>query len=1044
MKLSTKIVIVVLSLLVMVTVVSMLAVNYRIDRERNDSVWEWGKTLTSTLAESIAGDVINGNVVHATEILQNITRKNQSLEYAFLTDFEGRVFAYSFTDEFPTKLLQLTEMQGENLVNIELGGKKITNIVYPVIHGLDATLHIGVNKEQQRATSRTLFRDIMLFTSLAALFAVIASIIIVKRLTSGLEMVISFMSSYGHGGADSVFTLEKVTKSPEAYQLANAFLEMVESRKNAESERVIREELLEKIFNNTHTMMAYLDTSLRFVRANQAYMDADNKTSEELIGRAHFDLYPNEENEKIFRKVLATGEPYFAQAKPFEYEHNPDKGVTHWNWSLQPISEDGEITGLLLVLVDVTEHIRAQEAIIQKEEALRISKELNDKIIANSPIGIAIYDDAGNCIATNRAFADVIGAEREQVLAQNYHEIQSWKDCGLYEIATEVQPGYTFRREEFTLTSTFGKHISVDAYISGIEVRGTPYLLLMLNDISDRVRVDEEMRIKDAAIESSINPIAMADMQGIIRYVNPAYVKMWGYNHADDILGKTAADMSESADEITSTMGELMAAGAWHGEIISKRRDGTLFDTEVLANIVRDRTGEPVCMMASFVDVTERKQMVAELQQHQQNLETVVAERTRDLENALLRVKKENDERKKVEVSLVQAKNEAEKANLLKSEFLGRMSHELRTPMNAILGFSQLLESEGLTGTQQDYLQEISHAGQHLLGLINEVLDLSRIESGNFELDMEYLSLDEIVNDSISMVQSLAKAKNMIIEARLDGTGRYLIYADRLRCKEVLVNLLGNAIKYGYENGYVFVGSTIKDNNMVRISVVDNGPGIPTDQIETIFEPFNRLGAEYSDIEGTGIGLTIAKQLVEKMDGHIGLESAVGKGSTFWVEYRVMNAKRVDKGEDKHKQSKVVMDNTAGHSILYVEDNQANLRLVQHLFSRLENVVLYSTPTAELGIEIARTKCPDLILLDINLPGMDGYEALSRLRNLKETANIPVIAISAAAMPRDIERGQSAGFKHYVTKPIKVAELLEVVKTELSTGVKSRIMRGGK
>ena len=367
----------------------------------------------------------------------------------------------------------------------------------------------------------------------------------------------------------------------------------------------------------------------------------------------------------------------------------------------------------------------------------------------------------------------------------------------------------------------------------------------------------------------------------------------------------------------------------------------------------------------------------------------------------------------------------------MKSEFLGRMSHELRTPMNAILGFSQLLETENLDSIQTDYVKEISQAGNHLLALINEVLDLSKIESGKVELVLENYLLRDLVLDSIAMVQPMAMAKDISIENRIEAEPVMKIRVDQLRFKEVLVNLLSNAVKYNSDGGHITVNSMLVGNNVIRINIIDDGPGMTIEQQELVFEPFNRLGAEYSNIEGTGIGLTIARKLVDLMHGQIGVQSIEGQGSTFWVEYPLLDEQASLEMSTSEPATLPETKLATRQRVLYIEDNPANLRLVQHLFERLENIHLFSAPNAELGIELAKSKKPALILLDINLPGMDGYEALSRLRNLEQTSHVPVIAISAAAMPRDIERGLAAGFRRYITKPIQVMDLLEAVEGEL-------------
>ena len=1152
MKLSSRIMVLIVLVLGAVTGTSVVIMKSQLEIHDEEATLQWSKTLTATLAEGIANDTINGNVIRVREVLRNVVAKHSALEYAFITDFDNRIFAYTFDKGFPAKLLEQLQrgINTEHLIHLD--NKELHHVSYPLTDGLSAMLHIGINYHRQTQLINKVIKTILFSTLLLGIVGITLITYMSRRMTRSIESIANTISDYGHGYEVKLQNIEHDIY--EAGILASAFTRMIEAREKADKERVVSEELLERIFDTTYTLMAYLDTSFNFIRVNQAYLDADNKVPKDLIGRNHFDLYPNEENKKIFQQVLNTGIPHVAQAKPFEYELNPDRGITHWNWSLQPVRDNGNIIALLLVLVDVTEQINAQEAIIrneetmrnaqaignfgnweldllsgelqlsdefyyifgqtpdlgpktfddfleavhpddrlllrqtliegvdvadtpnniehrlirpdgelryvyekcvvyrdesgkalrilgvvhditdrrQAEEALRSSIELNNTIISESPVGIAIYEADGCCITANRAIANMVGASVDQVLQQNYHNIESWKTSGLYEKAQKVLQQNVTLRQEFSLTSTFGKDVSIDAYLSRFENKGKSHLLLMLNDISERKKSDAALRIRDTAIWASINPISMSDMEGRINYVNQAYIDMWGYDNADEILGRSPIEMSASAEEIESVVVELMQQGSWQGEIISKRKDGTLFDTQISANVVRDKNGKPLCMMASFVDVTERKQILQELTRHKEELEVLVSERTDELEKTLQLVKQENEERKRIEFYLVQAKEEAERANNLKSEFLGRMSHELRTPMNAILGFSQLLEMESMNESQIDCIMEISRAGNHLLELINEVLDLSKIESGAIELAFESENVFEIITDSIALVTNEAQAKDIRIDNNIIDNGSLIANIDQTRFKEVIVNLLTNAIKYNHVGGKVWIDSKLVENDILHISVTDTGPGIPHDMQESIFEPFNRMGAEFSEVEGTGIGLTIAKQLTEMMQGGIGVDSTLGHGSTFWIEFPlILNNSHLDKPHKQVETAAKVPLVGLPRTLLYVEDNPANLRLVQKMLARMPNINLFSASNAELGLEVARSKQPDLILLDINLPGMDGYEALSRLRNYPETRHIPIIAISAAAMPRDIERGKAAGFRHYLTKPLQVNTLLQLLEEEL-------------
>jgi len=392
---------------------------------------------------------------------------------------------------------------------------------------------------------------------------------------------------------------------------------------------------------------------------------------------------------------------------------------------------------------------------------------------------------------------------------------------------------------------------------------------------------------------------------------------------------------------------------------------------------------------------------------------------------------------------LIKAKDDAERANLAKSDFLSSMSHELRTPMNAIIGFGQLLKMENdppLTQSQEENVNEIAKAGGHLLNLINEILDLAKIESGHIELSIEAVVLGDVITESIQLIQPLSEKKGITITTKYNNNvitvGQLVnvkdaVRADYIRLKQALLNLLSNAVKYNHENGEIIIHCHSINNNKIRISVTDTGPGISNKDQKKLFKAFNRIGAERSDIEGTGIGLVITKNIVELMAGHINMESKLGKGSTFNIdlpiEKKTINQIEITSNELVKKD----IINKSEYSVLYIEDNPANLRLVTQLLGRYSHIDLKSAHEPMLGLELAMEYKPDLVLLDINLPGMDGYAVLKQLRKRKETKKTPVIAISANAMPKDIEKGLNAGFIKYITKPIDIKQLLTAVNTAL-------------
>ncbi len=392
----------------------------------------------------------------------------------------------------------------------------------------------------------------------------------------------------------------------------------------------------------------------------------------------------------------------------------------------------------------------------------------------------------------------------------------------------------------------------------------------------------------------------------------------------------------------------------------------------------------------------------------------------------------DNSARKRVERELNEAMAAAEKANRAKSEFLSSMSHELRTPLNAILGFAQLLESGSPTPTvtQRRNIDQILKAGWYLLELINEVLDLALIESGTVSLSNEPVSLAEVMTECRAMIEPQARSRGIGMTFPSFDIPRY-VSADRTRVKQVLINLLSNSIKYNRPNGSVSVEVALV-RSMVRISVRDTGVGLTPEELGQLFQPFNRLGKEGGAEEGTGIGLVVTKRLVDLMDGAIGVESAVDKGSVFWIEFKATTAPLLAAAIASTALPPPAVD-TGGkrHTLLYVEDNPANLELVGQLIARRSDLYMHSAADAKLGIEFARAALPEVILMDINLPGMGGIEAMKILRDDPATSHIPIIALSANAVPRDIERAMEAGFFNYITKPIVVASFMEALDVAL-------------
>ena len=545
--------------------------------------------------------------------------------------------------------------------------------------------------------------------------------------------------------------------------------------------------------------------------------------------------------------------------------------------------------------------------------------------------------------------------------------------------------------------------------VSEMLLGGERYFTGILRDVTAHKQAEETLRWTEESFRLMVESvtdyaIVMLDPQGSVMSWNSGVQRIKGYL-AEDILGQHFSKFYlPEAIEQGKPQRDLNIAttkGRFEDEGWRVRQDGSTFWANVIFTAIRDQTGNLRGYAKLTRDLTERRR-----------LDQILLDKNTELEKA---------------------KSMAEQASHAKSDFLSSMSHELRTPLNAILGFAQLLEAGAPppTATQLIRLHQIIKAGWYLLELINEILDLALIESGKLSLSREPVPLSDVMQECQFMIEPQAQTSGIKLTFLPFDKG-LTAYADRTRVKQVLINLLSNAIKYNREQGTVEIKCLLSTPERIRISIKDSGAGLSPDKLTQLFQPFNRLGQEKGAVEGTGIGLVVTKQLVELMGGSIGVESNVGVGSEFWIELIRNNLPPQASNQLASSEfAPQVHDNAILHTLLYVEDNPANLMLVEQIIENRADIYLLSARDGNHGITIAQSHLPDVILMDINLPGISGSEALKILLADPATRHIPVIALSANAMPRDIEKGLTAGFFRYLTKPIKINEFMNALDDAL-------------
>jgi len=739
---------------------------------------------------------------------------------------------------------------------------------------------------------------------------------------------------------------------------------------------------------------------LPLIYVNPAFERITGYAAAEALGRnCRFLQGPEREQPALeaIRAALRTG----TEGRSLLRNYRKD-GTPFWNeLVITPVRDGiGRLTHFIGIQQDVTDR-KEVEAVLERYAFMVNAVDEMMSVVSREHRYEAVNDQW--CVMLGRRREEVIGASIAQVWGEKVYR-ESIAPL-IEQCFSEGYPVSTQAR--VNLPGVGERECAITYYPYHAPAGKVAHAVVVTRDITEQVHAKLALQASESrlrtVLDSMVDGVIVIDERGTIESFNPAAERLFGYR-ADEVTGRNVSLLMPEPHAAAHDgylrryleTGEARIIGVGR-EVTGRRRDGSTFPMDLAVNPMA--SGGRRCFVGVVRDISARKA---------------------------------------VELELVHALETAQVASRAKSEFLSSMSHELRTPMNAILGFAQLLHMDrGLGDEQKDNVAEILKAGRHLLALINEVLDLSRIESGKLALSMEPVALMDLVEECAALVESGAVRQGLSLERDLAQCEHRWVRADRLRLKQVLINLLSNAVKYNRRGGQVRITCGFATPGWVRLSVSDTGLGIPEDRQAELFTAFNRLGRENSTtIEGSGIGLVISKKLVELMGGEIGMESRPDWGSTFWVELAEsppLQAPGLAAADSRAApDGGTARDGTApSRTLLYVEDNPANLRLVQQALTRRPDLRLLTSGDPREGLALARSQRPDLILLDINLPGMDGYELLGHLRDDPDTRTTPVIAISANAMAGDIQRGLEAGFRVYLTKPLDLDRLLEEIDLTL-------------
>jgi PAS domain S-box-containing protein len=785
----------------------------------------------------------------------------------------------------------------------------------------------------------------------------------------------------------------------------NGALQDITQTRVAEAALAEQHHLLNLLVQTTSEGFWFIDADRITTDANPAMCRILQRPREQIVGKSIFE-FVDEANAAIFREQLPQRDQGVAGGYEIALQRLDGKLVDCYNSATPIFDTRGRRIGAIGMFTDISERKRAaqrlqaaSELLEQKSHALQVTLDSIDQ-------GIVTLEADGRCSVYNRRMIELLDVPESLLESDNvFKDIVRFQTArgdfnagmGFVDPTTGVPIAMNDLPAHYVRETRAGGHL---------EVRTRP--LPGGGQVRTYADVSEYFKAQRALRESGTQMRALLDtFPGCIGVLDANFAYTYANDRLAALIGRPRAGM------IGRPMREILGEARF----------------EQLAPMLRQLPGEPpITLEIEYPETPHREHLWLQV--------TYAA--GRDAETGLPNYYAfgiDISARKAAEAALIAAKEEAERANRAKSQFVSSMSHELRTPMNAILGFGQLLAADPtrpLAPHQHGYVHEILRGGQHLLSLINEVLDLAQVETGKLRISLEPVRLDEVLNECLGLLQPIARESEIGIAVVDDSACGCLVQADRTRLKQVLLNLLSNAIKYNRSAGQVRV-SCVADAHKVRVEIADTGAGLDADQQARLFQAFERLDAGRTPVEGAGLGLVLSKRLIDAMRGEIGLESEVGVGSTFWIHLprAAEPALAASPAPAAPASSPALPAPGAMRTVLYIEDNPVNVLLMEAMLAHVAGLRVVTAPLPGLGLQMARDERPDLILLDIQLPGMDGYEVLRRLRADPMGRLVPVIAVSANAMPSDVDRGIAAGFADYLTKPLDMNRLIASVETVL-------------